>query len=895
LGSEFWDVTALSTQIYPSPYTTKGYLQFQLNYSVFFGSLRLVTHAGETHKIRIELVNSSNCSDFPHDSPPSENDSNFTVVPNLFVDFIIPLGTTIPNIIPINPLLNYFISMDNFTEGNYIGLVITSQSSTSHKNYYNYDVGIPNYYPRLVNCYYYTTEVIDYGEKGLYLGNYTFTDDIDGDNASGWDSVCYTGTGEEVVSEIGDHKKVMMVWDDHAVNKPTITNTFSGDMTNETIEFWCRTSNVTQTFYFIIKDGSNYCVYFVIQSSKFRRFDGSWFDILDPIINNAWYHIQLDFDPSGWQVTINQTLYGSGYAFAYRNAYVDGMNSFVLLGEGAVVNQIIYIDAVDYNWTDGYYLHRNYNENYFFVFETNFINPLNSLKLEAQKIDFNYRDALQLNILGEINNTEQIASFHQTNNSLNQLKYIDSYALGGRYDSCLQFNLSDSDCVGELVRIEQDFSINSQNITSSIVFSVENTSEVTANGSKLELIYYDVNKAEVLTIQINATTGGVLIGGEGDSFMVSYNTFYKLYIIIRYELDEILLILLDSEGVISNTTVSTFFNSYGLGKFALEGSCVTNSYVNITIDYIQLPNNYDYAYIGFRLPILTYYDIINYYSIEIELEGVFSIFQYKSSENILYPIYRENYYSGVIRCLLETFDVSTGLVFVIHPNSTYSNNYINYISFNVLKLSNNTIQIDKAPRLIYPDYEGFSNEYMYISNGKLYFVFEPYLDGYLQFTIVLNTTIPLRLHYLTVVGKSVGQSINKLDFIDNASTNTLHFSPFERTESLYYSSNLRLEKIYFSIIGDSFTYGHIQEIKIQEITETSYVITKFVNFLIPMLLIFIPSLGVRETIGKEAFLPTVLLMTLISFITGLIPLWIMLITTFAIVTIFVERMRSKDN
>ena len=112
----------------------------------------------------------------------------------------------------------------------------------------------------------------------LYNGFWNFRYDLNGANPAGWVIDEPAGTSIQVISDMGGHRKVVEVFDNHAVNKPTLTYTFAANQPAETVQFYCRTNDVTKEFYFLLKDGANFCVYFVIQNSKFRGFDGGWWE-----------------------------------------------------------------------------------------------------------------------------------------------------------------------------------------------------------------------------------------------------------------------------------------------------------------------------------------------------------------------------------------------------------------------------------------------------------------------------------------------------------------------------------------------------------------------------------------------------------------------------------------
>ncbi|KKM24235.1 hypothetical protein LCGC14_1607130, partial [marine sediment metagenome] len=196
---------------------------------------------------------------------------------------------------------------------------------------------------------------------GHYPASHSFPFDDVGSAPEGWDSAAYTVIG----SAWQEHRKVLKLTRDGS--NPIIERDFYTDITSGTIELYMGSDDVTQLSHLRLYDGASSVIQINLYDDKLQyRYDGAYNPILDPILDNKWYHIKLDFETSAglykglaadtFYITIDGTQYGP-YPFNNVAPHVDKI--YFTCNSAAVYNY--YVDAIDYSWDPYYSVGRNLN------------------------------------------------------------------------------------------------------------------------------------------------------------------------------------------------------------------------------------------------------------------------------------------------------------------------------------------------------------------------------------------------------------------------------------------------------------------------------------------------------------------------------------------------------
>jgi hypothetical protein len=196
---------------------------------------------------------------------------------------------------------------------------------------------------------------------GDYKGLYSFIDDANGAEPAGW-VVSETGDAVlEVVENITTHHKVVQMYSEF--NEPcSMKNAFGQDIINGTVELWIRGLLNADNTEIELLHGTSQGIYlwFDWGSGKAESYTTE-FVFLQNIVENQWYHVCIDFCSADigatYDVYIDGVLKGDDVAYMSDRGHLD---TFRLSNVGNVhTTGTSFIDAVDYNWTDGYYLNRN--------------------------------------------------------------------------------------------------------------------------------------------------------------------------------------------------------------------------------------------------------------------------------------------------------------------------------------------------------------------------------------------------------------------------------------------------------------------------------------------------------------------------------------------------------
>ena len=217
----------------------------------------------------------------------------------------------------------------------------------------------------------------DYTGVGEYRASYSFTDEYDGVSGTdiGFVDSITTGasTTAQIISVLGEHKKVLKFYDNDGAARVIVENTFSSVQTSGTIEFWVRSSDPTFYLALFIMGSATAGSEIQFDADKISVRDGGGYtDIVDPMVVNTWYHIQMDFEcgtggykglaADDWHVYVNGVLYGD-YDFRNGQTNVVGIKVQTLIGD---LGYSYYMDAFGYSWDNDYMIGWNREEYAFF-------------------------------------------------------------------------------------------------------------------------------------------------------------------------------------------------------------------------------------------------------------------------------------------------------------------------------------------------------------------------------------------------------------------------------------------------------------------------------------------------------------------------------------------------
>ncbi|MFX1390115.1 MAG: S8 family serine peptidase [Promethearchaeota archaeon] len=220
--------------------------------------------------------------------------------------------------------------------------------------------------------------------SGYYPATYGFENDDNYGAPEGWYLSEMAGCTAQVIESVGDHSKVLELYDSHSTNYVLAYQSISNDGYGS-IEFWMRNSDVTYQNSLQIYTGTNYALIFGIMQDKFKYWDGSWYEFGSPE-DNTWYHITIDYEsttggyPEGyqglsqyhWRLWIDEVECGV-FSFG-SNGEPDKIEFGTQYGNGALF--YAYIDAIGYSWDPYYNIDDNLNEGLLLDIEPDYLDNM---------------------------------------------------------------------------------------------------------------------------------------------------------------------------------------------------------------------------------------------------------------------------------------------------------------------------------------------------------------------------------------------------------------------------------------------------------------------------------------------------------------------------------------
>ena len=770
-------------------------------------------------------------------------------------------------------------------------------------------------------------EYIESESNGNYESTCSFTNDTIGIIPENWIDNSGPGCNATISEEINKHKYILQFNDNSISNIVNVSYSIE-QQTFQMIEFWLGISTITSYFYIEFQENNKKNVVLRINNNELQFLSGiylKWITIKkDFFIPNVLFHIKLELNnlENKFHCYINGILesFNSSYNLPTSISLNNIEFSTVITG----YNYKVYIDAIGLLSDSNYIIGSNYYSQ-----KDDIIN-----KWEFDKYEFNY-------IENEFENDNYLwrqyeyqienwisVDFINANNS--NIIYYSKTHTGlevGQYKQGLCFNESINNST---VNFTFNFMYDMWNDYGSLIswkfysytFDTELIPIVFAINTSFDIANPLQNRDWLKPIMFfyphNFSWGFTGIFVETDKEM-------SLDFYLNYD-DNIAILSNHTNSKIIEIEVDTFWeNLYGFSKLnityhnlnsgTIEGNRGYFRSIGIYGNGISYKKNYmnkrEYSLIKYKLKIDNWKDwdteIYNILNITIESECTFYIssnfYTFLSTgitiknrnyinKSRIYNLYKDYKYS-----------FSTPYLIIMLYNNFTLVDYLSIFGVKITREGNETITDYYADYYWNKWYDtdfDFNSYYYYVKDNNLYYYihnldFNSYFN--IQFKVKEDMT-NYTLNFASYISNNyTGQSIFKYGYSWGGIIGSKTYDIFEDIYPKLISISLPNYTLWFIEININnyhnnsydISKGYVSSLKliidilsfeIIKIIKYEIIIDGLLFILTRLLFIFLPTLIFYNKLGEKSVVPIFLLMSIISVISGLIPMWILFIIFF---------------
>lgn len=729
---------------------------------------------------------------------------------------------------------------------------------------YNQTKPFDNYTYNLDNSYQYTEN---------YSATYSFYDEIGKQGTQiGFVDVKDSTQTCIIDSEYANHVEVMRLMDTNDEAYVRIHNDFSATIENGIIELWVYPKTNDEKLTFLSKDSSSYTGFTFLfgGTGLIQMYNFSEVKDLQSYVANKWYHLQIEFDvlTEMANLTINGKLKAENFLFYNYDETCTNQTRFTI-NTSTTTFGTYYLDAIGYSWDENYEIWEN------LLPMKNYSNSIEQVKYW----EFCYDDNGEGYEMYESN----LDGFTDIEDGGDDAYFMSSTT--GSYQ--LNQNLKDT-----TIGIYKNFNINGGIVDITIGTNYVSLAE---NGYINFEIYSNDN---TLIFKMNITeNSGVLFyyyynGSDYLLFTTTTSSWlhYERLFYISYLSTDTSIFLINFAG--NDYGIATIDDSkVGLGKIKITSTNPSASlYQIVWIDKVGLKVNgdsqvEDLAYmetIGIGWFDLTYYTHFSF-----NATGNFSV-QIKSQYGgwgliIGYTEFNGNSFFNLFdEGLVTSYPFRLRFLF----NSTFILERIE-ITQDILTSEGENYLLEFSSANI-----DLQNDMFWVNNisHRLYFncSFNSEAIEYIQATFDITNQFTRNA---SVKYHSCYEGYELPYFILDCGTSYKGYFPMSFTSSnkVYL---LQQDKIIYNFIinvtdndplGENTTnlsygyvYGFIDNISLLFIPNIDFVITTItlINGIIPIMVILVPTIILANRFGEKIIVPVMIIMTIICFVSLLIPLWL---------------------
>lgn len=720
--------------------------------------------------------------------------------------------------------------------------------------------------------------------------NYSATYDfLDVNDINDWDLSTPADTSITITDTFENHNKVMNLTDLSNTNLCQGNQSFSNQVSG-TVEYWSYTPDASEYTVMYFLEGNTEAFRIGFRSDDIQYVDVGGWQILEANIDvNLWYHFKLVFDCTNdtADIYINNILEINDFSFLY---VVNNINKISITTTEGSFNTYTYFNAIGYSWDIDYTVSQN-----LICYES-----ITTNLQEVNRYEFNFEGVNDIYEIGD-DNPSTWTDWEASGDNVNvHYNYQDNYKYYN-IDRTVLIRSLDTNVMG-LWKDNIGLSGKFINITYAFNFTVYNNND----GLQYTLIYSSDN-TEIIHLAILKIGGSIRLSYETTSYQLLYdglnlNDYYEFNLFIHYKNHKGILIMKEN-GIYIDTFEFPLkvYGKEGLRKVKILSLANTGNEIKFMLNYVGIYNKgksevESYAFVEIKLWNNPHWKFNENNLFNITSIGYLELYKYYSFTKQDYSLITGNtqlienfrHYDNT-SYFKNLYDLTQGgtfgyasLILYTTNNISISNLYINGVLL--------TQGINEYYPIINNTYANIQENYFYVVNNRLYFNIDLNESSYEGIQAIFdidnesstNSTISFKGKYDGVI-----PSYLVIDYLYYESS---------YMEMKYYSTSNRylipqgktITKIIINVsdyipFQDNYTNhnegyisGYIYDISLNFLPNIEYTLSTMtlISGFIPLIVIFTPTIALFSKFGKKIILPSMILMTIICFVSQLIPLWL---------------------
>jgi hypothetical protein len=715
----------------------------------------------------------------------------------------------------------------------------------------------------------------------------------------------------EVIENFTNHAQVINFTDfNNAGNLYLVVSGLGLPVADVVLEFWFakNETGVDTEAIFRIDEFATTITQIRFINDDLQYYDGGWLDVKTDFVNpNQWYHVSLRFEDSAdrFDLYVNNVLEGNN--LPYDSSSATGVNAFFI--ESSITatsgDYEFYVDAFGFTEYDPYYsqgdnfnpieIFSHYNAQYLdeFAFDRN--GNLNGIGDDLTDEDWGwYEDEFIFDEVNVIASSEPYDREIELYANTAGYRYIkNDYGINPIPDSTqFYFNITFS---------YLEITNPSSNIYVGLLSPQNSTFEIAylsfyLSGGLIYLRYWNSTTGSMVTLLTWANT---------EVYTVRHVDFF---VDDTLDTDNVILHYYDNNSRDQYFTLNKTLNEDGVQRAYIIASCDNNGErVLAHVDSATLFVNgtsadhsiiHDYSFLGYNT------NITNWYSKEHNLfyvngDGNFSAGGFDGITGQTISGLKEfTNNTFLFNAIDQDFNLSTPTLMFI-SNETFTINSLEIAGIKLLEGNNTYI-----PTYAYGNID-LDTSYYYVTGSDLRFyqVSDDNLTEYIEIHFDINEVFTTN-RSARFTGRVIGESdaYFRLNYTDDTST-YINIKPYDHTDVVVLSSGRTIRELIILIsdngeLSSGTSSGYVRDVELEWVLNYSVTIVtiQLLQIFVPLIIILLPTFAFYKKWGSSAVIPMLIIMSLVCFISGIIPTWVFFIIGLCLgALLFMQRSQKRQD